>query len=121
MSQEIDYQLEDPQQVTALLEKGCHFKGQLTFEGVAKLSGNFEGEIYTPDTLIINEGAVIHADIEADTVVLSGQLEGNIFARTRVIMNPPAVFRGTVTSPNLRIVEGVVFEGASYMPTEQQQ
>ncbi len=31
-------------------------------------------------------------------------------------MNPPAIFKGTVTTPSLKIEEGVVFEGASHMP-----
>jgi cytoskeletal protein CcmA (bactofilin family) len=56
------------------------------------------------------------AQIEADTIFLSGHVEGNLFARTKVVMQPPAVFKGTVTSPSLKIEEGVVFEGASHMP-----
>jgi cytoskeletal protein CcmA (bactofilin family) len=31
-------------------------------------------------------------------------------------MYPPAIFKGTVTSPSLKIEEGVIFEGASFMP-----
>jgi cytoskeletal protein CcmA (bactofilin family) len=45
-----------------------------------------------------------------------GKLEGNIVATRKVIMMPPAIFRGTVTTPSLKIEEGVVFEGASYVP-----
>lgn len=104
------------QQITAILDKGSSFEGKLSFEGTAQIGGQFQGEIYTTDTLIITEEANVLAQIEADTVIISGRLEGNIFARTRVIMNQPAIFRGTVTSPSLRIDEGVVFEGASYMP-----
>ena len=102
--------------VTAILDKGTHFEGKLSFEGTVQIGGGFNGEIFTKDTIIINEGAVVAAQIEADTIVISGRVEGNIFARRRVIMHPPATFRGTVTSPSLRIDEGVVFEGASYMP-----
>jgi cytoskeletal protein CcmA (bactofilin family) len=103
-------------QVTALLDRGARFEGRLTFEGTVQIGGEFRGEIFTKDTLIINEGAQVFAEIEADTVVISGKVEGNLFARRRVTMHPPAVFKGTVTSPSLRIDEGVVFEGASYMP-----
>lgn len=103
-------------QVTALLDHGASFEGRLTFEGTVRLGGLFKGEIFTNDTLVINPGAKVEAQIEADTVIISGQVHGNIFARRRVVMHPPAVFQGTVTSPSLRIDEGVVFEGASYMP-----
>ncbi len=78
--------------------------------------GIFKGEIFTQDTLVINAGANVDAQVEADIVIISGNVSGNIFARRRVIMHPPAIFKGTVTSPSLRIDEGVMFEGASYMP-----
>ncbi len=103
-------------QLTALLDQGASFEGRLTFEGTVRIGGNFKGEIFTHDTLVINPEARVEAQIEADVVVISGHVTGNVFARRRIIMHPPAVFRGTVTSPSLRIDEGVVFEGASYMP-----
>ena len=103
-------------QVTALLNEGAAFDGRLTFEGTVRIGGEFRGEIFTKDTLVINPGARVEAQIEAETVILSGTVKGNIFARRRVLMHPPAVFQGTVTTPSLRIDEGVVFEGASYMP-----
>lgn len=102
--------------VTAILDKGASFEGRLSFEGTVQIGGGFKGEIFTKDTLVVNENANVFAQIEADTIIISGKVEGNIFARRRVIMHPPAVFKGTVTSPSLRIDEGVVFEGASYMP-----
>lgn len=102
--------------VTAILDQGTHFEGKLSFEGTVQIGGDFKGEIFTKDTIVINEGAFVSAQIEADTIIISGRVEGNLFARRRVIMHPPAIFRGTVTSPSLRIDEGVVFEGASYMP-----
>ncbi len=101
--------------ITALLDQGAFFEGKLTFEGTVRIGGQFKGEIFTQDTLVINQGALVEAQIEADVLILSGELIGNVFARRRVIMHPPAVFKGTVTSPSLRIDEGVVFEGASYM------
>lgn len=103
-------------QVTALLNEGASFDGRLTFEGTVRIGGEFKGEIFTRDTLVINPGAKVEAQIEAETVILSGFVKGNIFARRRVLMHPPAIFQGTVTTPSLRIDEGVVFEGASYMP-----
>ena len=119
-SEEIDIPPEkeeiDPGQLTALLDQGATFEGKLTFEGTVRIGGAFRGEIFTRDTLVINPGARVEAQIEADIVIISGEVVGNVFARRRVIMHPPAVFRGTVTSPSLRIDEGVMFEGASYMP-----
>lgn len=112
---EILHQVEEGQ-ITAILDRGSAFEGKLTFEGTVRIGGDFKGEIYTNDTLVVQSGARVEAQIEAENVIISGFLRGNVYARRRVIMHPPAIFTGTVTTPSLRIDEGVVFEGASYMP-----
>ncbi len=116
LEEDFEERLIERGQLTALLDLGASFEGRLTFEGTVRIGGEFKGEIFTKDTLVINPGAKVEAQVEADVVIISGDLTGHVFARRRVIMHPPAVFRGTVTSPSLRIDEGVMFEGASYMP-----
>jgi cytoskeletal protein CcmA (bactofilin family) len=116
LERDFDEHLIERGQLTALLDLGSSFEGRLTFEGTVRIGGEFKGEIFTKDTLVINPGAKVEAQVEADVVIISGDMTGHVFARRRVIMHPPAVFRGTVTSPSLRIDEGVMFEGASYMP-----
>ncbi len=102
--------------IAALVETGCSFEGRMSFSGAAKISGQFVGEIFTRDELIISETGNVKAEIEAGIVLLKGTLEGNIVAHKKVTMIPPAKFRGTVTTPSLKIEEGVVFEGASFVP-----
>lgn len=102
--------------ISTLIEEGSSFEGRLSFSGTAKIAGQFKGEIYTKDHVVITETAQVHAEIEAGFVTIRGNLEGNIVASKKVMMMPPAMFRGTVTTPSLKIEEGVVFEGASYVP-----
>ncbi|MFZ3230116.1 MAG: polymer-forming cytoskeletal protein [Pseudobdellovibrio sp.] len=108
--------MQKEQVISTLIEEGSSFEGRLSYSGTAKISGHFKGEIFTRDHLIISETATVSAEVEASHVILKGQFEGNIVAHGKVIMIPPANFRGTVTTPSLKIEEGVVFEGASYVP-----
>lgn len=101
--------------VNAVLDSGSRFEGKLTFEGTVRIGGAFTGEIFTNDVLVISEGAEVNGQIEAGTVIVSGKVEGKIFAREKVVAYPPAIIRGTVTTPSLRIDEGVLFEGTSTM------
>ncbi len=101
--------------VTGVLDQGCEFEGKLCFQGTVRISGMFRGEIYTPDTLIIGEGARIQAQIEAGTVIISGEFSGSVRARHRVEIHQPAIFRGDILTPSLRVEEGVIFEGSSKM------
>lgn len=102
--------------ISALVEEGASFEGRMSFSGAAKISGQFTGEIFTRDELIISETGQVKAEVEAGIVILKGTFEGNIVAHKKVKMIPPAKFRGTVTTPSLKIDEGVVFEGASFVP-----
>lgn len=102
--------------ISAIVEEGCTIEGRMSFSGTAKISGQFSGEIFSRDELIITETGFVKADVEVGSIIVKGTFEGNITAYNKVIMLPPARFKGTVTAPSLKIEEGVVFEGASYIP-----
>ena len=46
-------------QLSALLDKGAFFEGKLTFEGTVQIAGEFKGEIFTKNNLVIKEGAFV--------------------------------------------------------------
>jgi cytoskeletal protein CcmA (bactofilin family) len=101
--------------VTAIIDAGCEFEGKLCFQGTVRIGGTFRGEIYTPDTLIIGEGARVDAQIEAGVIIISGEVNGSLKAKNRVEIHQPAVFRGDILTPSLSVDEGVIFEGSSKM------
>ncbi len=101
--------------VTAILDSGCEFEGRLCFFGTVRIGGIFRGEIYTPDTLIVGEGARVDAHIEAGVIIISGEVNGTLRAKHRVEINRPAIFRGDILTPSLSVDEGVIFEGSSKM------
>ncbi len=101
--------------VTGVLDQGCEFEGKLCFHGTVRINGRFEGEIVTPDTLVVGESARVKGDIEAGVVIISGEVNGNIRAKYRVEIHKPAVFRGDIFTPSLSVDEGVIFEGQSKM------
>lgn len=102
-------------EICAIIEVGCKFEGNLSFSGVVRIAGVVSGSVYSNDTLIISEGAVINADINANVVIISGSVKGNIKASSRVEIRRPARFEGTVVSPSLIVEEGVIFHGTTKM------
>ena len=101
--------------ITAVIDQGCEFEGKLCFHGTVRIGGVFKGEIFTPDTLIISEGAKVDAQIEAGTIIISGEVNGSLRAKYRVEIHNPAIFRGDILTPSLSVDEGVIFEGSSKM------
>src|SRR5258708_4161082 len=86
--------------VTGVIDQGCEFEGKLCFQGTVRINGTFRGEIYTPDTLIIGEGARVQGQIDAGSVIISGEVNGVIRAKHRVEIHQPAIFRGDIITPS---------------------
>jgi len=101
--------------VVAIIEEGCRFEGSLSFSGVARIAGIVDGTIYSNDTVIISETAIINADVNANVILISGTIKGNIRASSRVEILRPARFEGTITTPSLIVEEGVIFHGTTKM------
>lgn len=95
------------------LQQGTFFEGKLSFVGALKIGGHFKGEISSEGTLIVDETAVIEGEVFVKEATIKGQFFGQLIAEKRVTMLSPAQFKGTVSAPNLKIEEGVQFDGSS--------
>ena len=101
--------------ISAVIQDGCSFKGKLSFEGVLRLGGRFEGAIFTNDILIIEDTGFVLGDILADVVIVSGKVVGDIVAKNKIEIYNPAMIKGNLSAPNISMEEGVVFDGSTKM------
>jgi cytoskeletal protein CcmA (bactofilin family) len=103
-------------EINALLGRGTEFEGTLTFEGRVRVDGVFRGRIVSDDTLVVGEGAEVTAEIDVAVVIVrGGTVRGNIRAREAVEVWAPGRVYGNITSPQVFIDRGVVFEGQCHM------
>jgi len=103
-------------EITALLGRGTRFEGKLYFEGRVRVDGMFKGEIKSDDTLIIGDGAEVHAEIDVATVIVrGGVVHGNIRASAAIEIHAPGKVVGNIHSPSLFIERGVEFQGSCRM------
>jgi len=106
----------DANDITALLGPGTQFEGKLSFEGRVRIDGTFKGEIKSDDTLIIGEGADVHAEIDVATVIVrGGSVHGNIRAKQSLEIHAPGRLIGNIHSPSIFIERGVEFQGSCRM------
>ncbi|MBL9019123.1 MAG: polymer-forming cytoskeletal protein [Myxococcales bacterium] len=102
-------------EITTLLGPGAQFEGKLTFDGTVRIDGRFKGEVFSDDTLVIGEGAVVEAEIEIGDVIIQGVVVGNIKAKRSIEIHAPGRVKGDLHTPSLQIAKGVIFEGRSFM------
>lgn len=98
-------------ELVAFLGVNTSFEGKMTFEGVAKLDGKFDGEIFSGDALIIGETAVINAEIKVGTLIVDGQVSGNVSAASKIEIHSTGKLYGNITTPTLVVEENGVFDG----------
>ena len=103
------------EEISAYLGKETVFQGKMTVEGVFRLDGKFEGEIFDSGTLIVGETANIKGKIRLQTLVINGRVEGDIDAKTRVEIHATGKVFGTLSTPILTINEGGILEGSCKM------
>jgi cytoskeletal protein CcmA (bactofilin family) len=102
-------------EITTLLGRGAAFEGKLTFEGTVRIDGRFRGEVFSDDTLVIGEGALVEAEIDIGEIIIQGTVVGNIKAKRSIEIHAPGRVKGDVHTPILQIDKGVIFEGRSFM------
>jgi cytoskeletal protein CcmA (bactofilin family) len=99
------------EEISAFLGKETLFEGKMTFEGVFRLDGKFEGEVFDSGTLIVGETAIVKGKIGINTIIINGLVEGDVYAKVRVEIHPTGKVYGKLFTPILTINEGGIFEG----------
>lgn len=115
MSQDDRESYEETVEINTLLGKGSRFEGKLTFEGTVRIDGEFTGEVFSDDILVVGRGGHLKADVEIGSLVIEGTVEGNIRAKRSVEIHSPGHVRGNIITPSLFMDRGVVFEGSCQM------
>jgi cytoskeletal protein CcmA (bactofilin family) len=106
--------------ISAFLGKETAFEGKMTFRGVFRLDGRFDGEIFESGTLIVGEAARVKGKIEAGTIVIHGLVEGEIEAGKRVEIHSTGRFYGTLLTRSLTVEDGGILDGTCRMEAPAQ-
>ncbi len=101
--------------VEAILGENTSFEGKMGFEGMARLDGKFDGEIFSGDTLIIGETAAVNAEINVSSLLIDGKVSGNVSATGKIEIHSTGKLYGNITTPTLVIEEGGLFDGTCKM------
>ena len=111
------------EEISAFLGKETVFEGKMTFQGVFRLDGKFQGEIFESGNLVVGESAVVKGKVGVQTMVIHGVVEGEVHAGARVEIHATGKFSGNLFTPVLLIQEGGIFEGHCKMkqPSDKEE
>ena len=98
-----------------ILSSDIDFSGTLNFEKPFLIRGKLSGEIIARDLLVVDEEAVVEANINASRVIIRGSVKGNVTAREKVEVTITGKLMGNVTAPEILMETGCIFNGRCTM------
>lgn len=96
-------------------------RGRIEGEEDLRVEGRVEGSISLTETLYVEPGGVVLAQIEARDVVVSGIIIGDVAAINSVTLNKNAKLVGNISAPRVIIADGASFRGDVVMEGEDLQ
>jgi cytoskeletal protein CcmA (bactofilin family) len=98
-----------------ILSPDIDFTGTLRFEKPFLIRGKVSGEINAAGLLVIDENAVVNANIHALRVLIRGQVKGDVTAVEKVEVTVSGRLSGNVAAPEINMETGCVFNGRCTM------
>jgi len=97
---------------TSILGPTIQFKGELSADEDLIINGTIEGTITRMQRLTIGREGTVHANVDAQLVVIEGTIQGDVRAEKSVQVAPTAHMVGNITAPSVSILEGAKFNGS---------
>ncbi|MCX8028888.1 MAG: polymer-forming cytoskeletal protein [Brevinematales bacterium] len=94
-----------------VIGENSFFEGRFMVNGSIRIDGKFEGEMLKVSQVTIGVKGKVKSNISAMSVIVEGILIGNIDAKVRVMLLPTSRVYGDITTPEIIIQQGVIFEG----------
>jgi cytoskeletal protein CcmA (bactofilin family) len=98
-----------------ILSSDIDFSGTLNFDKPFLIRGRLSGEIAARGLLVIDEDAVVEANINASKVIIRGSVKGDVIAADKVEVTITGKLIGNVTTPEIFMENGCVFNGQCTM------
>lgn len=98
-----------------VLSQDIDFTGVINFEKSFLVRGRITGEITARGILLIDEDAIVEANISADRVIIRGNVTGNVTAGLRLEITPSGKLEGNVNAPEINFETGCIFNGKCNM------
>src|SRR5690348_12221219 len=96
-------------QAETIVGPSVKIQGDLNSEGNIRIEGQVNGKIKTSQSVYIDQGARITADILAGNAVVGGEVQGNLKISGHLILQSTAKISGDITCSVFRVEDGALF------------
>ncbi|MCX5815697.1 MAG: polymer-forming cytoskeletal protein, partial [Proteobacteria bacterium] len=97
--------------ITTVIAEDLEITGTIKFKSSLMLKCLFDGEILSEGLLIIGPTAKVKATITTQNLISHGEITGDVTASEQVILKDTSVHVGNITTRNILIENGSIFNG----------
>ena len=108
----------DETSITTVLADDLHITGTITFKSSLMIKGTFDGEIVSEGLLVVGPTAKINATIVTKRLISHGEIKGDVTASEQVVLKATATQTGNITTPDIIVESGSIFNGSCMMKRE---
>ncbi len=85
--------------------------GEISGEEHLVVRGTVKGRIHVRDTLVVEDGGIVEASVDAASITVNGTVRGDMSAAERAELRPSSNVVGDIRAPRILIADGASFKG----------
>ncbi len=105
----------DEMNITTILADDLRINGTMTFKSSLMIKGTLEGEIISEGLLIVGPTAKVSAKVTTKNLISHGEIVVDVTASEQVVLKETAVQTGNITTQNIIVESGSLFNGSISM------
>ena len=115
----------DMNRIETLIGEQCYIIGSLNGNGLLKIDGSIDGDLFCEDDVILGESGHIKGNMVCNNAYIHGIIHGNISCKSTLTIENCGKVKGDILVKKLMISEGGILDGKCTMisyeqPDEQQ-
>ncbi len=111
----------DETSVVTTLADDLHIAGTITSKSSLMIKCRLDGEIVSEGLLIVGPTAKVKAKVTTKNLVSHGEITGDVTASEQVVLKGTAVQMGNITTPDIIVESGSIFNGSCMMKRSELQ
>lgn len=94
-----------------IIGKSFIIDGEVSSSDQLVIQGTVKGTIQSDESVVVDSGAIVEAQIKSPEVEISGRLIGNVLASSKVELKENSHVVGNLKAPSILIADGASFKG----------
>jgi len=112
---------EEPKDFETIIGPAIKIEGDFNGKGNILVQGVINGSISTDNSIKVDNGAKINANLLADSAIIAGEINGNVTTKNKLDILSTCKITGDIESKIVYMEAGAIFNGKCAMQQEDKK